>query len=112
VTLTYPGLGLYRGREHVFNLTASPAATPDATIDVRSACVNPICDAHWEWQGKVYRVRGLEKGDYELVKERNGPFAGEILKSPLSKHFHPSLIFLGWQVGYPYSGGIYRDPLE
>jgi hypothetical protein len=73
--MTYPGLGLYRGREHVFNLSATTAATP---IDVRSACVNPICDAHWEWLGKVYRVRGLEKGDYELVKERNGPFAGQL----------------------------------
>ena len=79
VTLTYPGLGLYRGREHVFNLTASPSATSDMTIDVRSACVNPICDAHWEWKSKIYRVRGLEKGDYELVKERNGPFAGKAL---------------------------------
>jgi len=51
--------------------------SPGEPIDVRNACVNPICDAHWEWKGKAYRVRGLEKGDYELVKERNGPFAGE-----------------------------------
>lgn len=77
MTLTYSGLGLYRGREHVFNLTASPPSSPGEEIDVRSACVNPICDAHWEWLGKVYRVRGLEKGDFELVKERNGPFAGK-----------------------------------
>ena len=63
MTLTYSGLGLYRGREHVFNLTASPPSSPGEEIDVRSACVNPICDAHWEWLGKVYRVRGLEKGE-------------------------------------------------
>ncbi len=79
MTLTYPGLGLYRGREHVFNLSSTPAASsePQEPINVRSACVNPICDAHWEWKGNVYRVRGLEKGDFELVKERNGPFAGK-----------------------------------
>jgi len=69
-------LGLYRAREFAFNSTLSSSLqTP---IDVRSACVNPICDAHWEWEGKVYRVRGLEKGDFELVKERNGPFAGNL----------------------------------
>ena len=77
--MTYGGLGLYRAREHVFNQSVSAPTSPDGpTINVRNACVNPICDAHWEWQGKAYRVRGLEKGDYELVKERNGPFAGKV----------------------------------
>jgi hypothetical protein len=74
--MTYGGLGLYRAREHVFNQTSTSSNDPASPISVRNACVNPICDAHWEWRGKAYRVRGLEKGDYELVKERNGPFAG------------------------------------
>ena len=77
--MTYGGLGLYRAREHVFNQTSiAPTSPNDDPINVRNACVNPICDAHWEWRGKAYRVRGLEKGDYELVKERNGPFAGTV----------------------------------
>lgn len=91
VTLTYTGLGLYRGREHVFNLTATPSS--QGPISVRNACVNPICDAHWEWNGKVYRVRGLEKGDYELVKERNGPFAGKKINRPVANYDYCHNVF-------------------
>ena len=55
-------------------------------IDVRSACVNPVSDAFWEWQSKTYHVRGVVNGTYELVRERNGPFAGKKINRPVAKY--------------------------
>lgn len=76
VTFKYPGLGLYSARAHVFGLSSTPNvfSSRDGTsgIDVRSACVNPVCDAFWEWENSTYHVRGVVNGTYELVRERNG----------------------------------------
>ena len=55
-------------------------------IDVRSACVNPVSDAFWEWQGTTFHVRGVVNGTYELVRERNGPFAGKKINRPVAKY--------------------------
>ncbi len=91
VTFKYPGLGLYSAREHIFNMSSTPnvtslfhEATPE--IDVRSACINPVSDAFWQWRGRAYHVRGLANGTYELVKERNGPFAGKKINRPVAKY--------------------------
>merc|ERR1712179_77581 len=43
-------------------------------------------DTVWEYQGFVQRVRGLVQGDYELVKERNGPFAGKKINRPVANY--------------------------
>ena len=55
-------------------------------IDVRSACVNPVCDAFWHWKNSTYHVRGVVNGTYELVRERNGPFAGKKINRPVAKY--------------------------
>ena len=90
VTFRYPGLGLYSARSHVFQLSSTPAvySSRDGTsgIDVRSACVNPVCDAFWHWTNATYHVRGVVNGTYELVRERNGPFAGKRINRPVAKY--------------------------
>lgn len=90
VTLRYPDLGLYAARSHVFGLSSNPSVMTSrdgtAGIDVRSACVNPVSDAFWEWQGTTYHVRGVVNGTYELVRERNGPFAGKKINRPVAKY--------------------------
>jgi hypothetical protein len=90
VTIKYPGLGLFAARQHIFGLSSTPTVTStrDGTtgIDVRSACVNPVCDAFWEWDNTTYHVRGVVNGTYELVRERNGPFAGKKINRPVAKY--------------------------
>ena len=34
----------------------------------------------------MYHVRGLEKGDHEMIKERNGPFAGKRINRPVANY--------------------------
>lgn len=89
-TLTYKGLGLYSARRHVFGLSSVPTVTSGRDgivgIDVRTSCVNPICDAFWQWGNVTYRVRGLAKAHHELVKERNGPFAGKKINRPVANY--------------------------
>jgi len=90
ITLKYQDLGLYAARNHVFGLSSDPSVytSRDGTsgIDVRSACVNPVSDAFWEWQGTTFHVRGVVNGTYELVRERNGPFAGKKINRPVAKY--------------------------
>lgn len=89
-TFKYPELGLYSARSHVFGLSSTPTvfSSRDGTsgIDVRSACVNPVCDAFWTWRNSTYHVRGVVNGTYELVRERNGPFAGKKINRPVAKY--------------------------
>lgn len=89
-TFKYPGLGLYSARSHIFGLSSTPTvfSSRDGTtgIDVRSACVNPVCDAFWHWKNSTYHVRGVVNGTYELVRERNGPFAGKKINRPVAKY--------------------------
>lgn len=86
----YENLGLYSARSHVFGLSSTPTvfSSRDGTsgIDVRSACVNPVCDAFWSWKNTTYHVRGVVNGTYELVRERNGPFAGKKINRPVAKY--------------------------
>ena len=90
VTFRYPGLGLFSARSHVFQLSSTPKvfSSRDGTsgIDVRSACVNPVCDAFWHWRNMTYHIRGVVNGTYELVRERNGPFAGKRINRPVAKY--------------------------
>jgi len=90
-TFKYPGLGLYSARSHVFGLSSTPSvfskdASGTSGIDVRSACVNPVCDAFWHWNNTTFHVRGVVNGTYELVRERNGPFAGKKINRPVAKY--------------------------
>ena len=70
VTIKYNELGLYSARSHVFGLSSNPSVhtSRDGTsgIDVRTACVNPVADAFWEYQGTTYHVRGANNATYEL----------------------------------------------
>ena len=90
VTFRYPALGLFSARAHVFHLSSTPKvfSSRDGTsgIDVRSACVNPVCDAFWHWSNNTYHIRGVVNGTYELVRERNGPFAGKRINRPVAKY--------------------------
>lgn len=90
VTFRYPGLGLYAARSHVFQLSSTPqvfsSRDGSSGIDVRSACVNPVCDAFWHWGNQTYHVRGVINGTFELVRERNGPFAGKRINRPVAKY--------------------------
>jgi len=90
VTIKYNELGLYSARSHVFGLSSNPSVhtSRDGTsgIDVRTACVNPVADAFWEYQGTTYHVRGANNATYELVRERNGPFAGKKINRPVAKY--------------------------
>ena len=61
-------------------------ASGTSGIDVRSACVNPVCDAFWHWNNTTFHVRGVVNGTYELVRERNGPFAGKKINRPVAKY--------------------------
>lgn len=78
VTLTFPNLGLFAARSSILNTTSSD--------DVRSVCVNPIVDTFWNHDRRLIRIRGLEKGDMEMVKERNGPFAGKKINRPVANY--------------------------
>ena len=107
VTLNFPGLGLYAARLHVYTLPSSINNTIEAekeilattsndifketkkrptVYNVRNACVNPITDAYWQWNNDLFRVRGLVNGKHEMVKERNGPFAGKRINRPVADY--------------------------
>ena len=81
VTLSFKNLGLYSSRYHIY--TNNNTNKPD---DVRSVCVNPIVDSIWSYNDTLIRVRGVEKGDMEMVKERNGPFAGKKINRPVANY--------------------------
>jgi len=80
-----------------------PGAGKTKIFSARSACVNPIIDAYWQWHKDVYHIRGLEKGDHEMVKERNGPFAGKRINRPVAnyKYCHSVMVeFVSKQIGH------------
>ena len=107
VTLHFKDLGLYSARHYALTLPGvinntleernEVIATTSEDIfrtthqeakvyNVRSACVNPIIDSYWQWNSEVFHIRGLEKGDHEMVKERNGPFAGKRINRPVANY--------------------------
>ena len=62
-----------------------------------------FADAYWQWHKDVYHIRGLEKGDHEMVKERNGPFAGKRINRPVAnyKYCHSVMMeFVSKQIGH------------
>eukprot|EP00095_Tigriopus_kingsejongensis_P000352 maker-scaffold1125_size61249-snap-gene-0.10 protein:Tk00352 transcript:maker-scaffold1125_size61249-snap-gene-0.10-mRNA-1 annotation:"ectonucleoside triphosphate diphosphohydrolase 5-like" len=85
VTVRYPKLGLYEGRFAMLNLPASSPGADEPTL-LRSACMNPISHTQWSHNGTEYQVVGKEQPDFELVKERNGPFAGKKINRPVANY--------------------------
>jgi hypothetical protein len=81
LTLVYPGLGLYPAR---FYMLTKNGIESNGTA--KSECVNPITESRWRWEGRELWIRGKEKPDYELVKERNGPFAGKKVNRPVANY--------------------------
>ncbi len=63
-----------------------PANDTSGEEIVHSECMNPISQAHWHWSGRHIHVLGKERPDYELVKERNGPFAGKKVNRPVANY--------------------------
>ena len=53
---------------------------------LRSECMNPITEVTWSYRGNDYRVKGKAHPDYELVRERNGPFAGKRQNRPVASY--------------------------
>ena len=46
-----------------------------------------ICQTiHINWKNTTFHVRGVVNGTYELVRERNGPFAGKKINRPVAKY--------------------------
>jgi len=79
VTVRIPDLGMYKSRQIVL--------TNNDTDNERafSACVNPVVDRWWEYDGRRYHVRGLYRS-VEETKERNGPFAGKRVSRPVANY--------------------------
>ena len=46
----------------------------------------PIVHCCRTWKGRKLHVRGKVKPDYELVRERNGPFAGKRVNRPVANY--------------------------
>lgn len=87
VTLTFSDLGLYTARLNMLtNHTKVVQHHKDEIHELRSACMNPIAEAHWHWLGLHYHVKGKKESDFELVKERNGPFAGKKINRPVANY--------------------------
>ena len=38
------------------------------------------------WKGRKMHIRGKKNPDYELIKERNGPFAGKRVNHPVANY--------------------------
>lgn len=81
VTIRYRNLGLYDARFFMLSQHSSENGTL-----FHSECMNPISQAHWTYKGSFYEVVGKEKPDFELVKERNGPFAGKKVNRPVAHY--------------------------
>ncbi|CAB4069608.1 unnamed protein product [Lepeophtheirus salmonis] len=76
LTLKFPGLGLYSGRRGMYGLKK------ELKESLRSPCMNPIVNGTWEIEGSLITVRGLIPPQYEMVKEKDGPFAGKKVMLP------------------------------
>ncbi|XP_040573659.1 nucleoside-diphosphatase uda-1 [Lepeophtheirus salmonis] len=78
LTLKFPGLGLYSGRRGMYGLKK------ELKESLRSPCMNPIVNGTWEIEGSLITVRGLIPPQYEMVKEKDGPFAGKKVNKPVA----------------------------
>jgi hypothetical protein len=87
VTLTLPGLGLLEARNNMLTFRGpSPANDSGGVERYRSGCMNPVVEADWSWAGRDFRVLGKAEPDFELIKERNGPFAGKKVNRPVANY--------------------------
>jgi len=79
VTVKLPDLGVLKARQMVLT-----NRKPDSEV-AASPCVNPVVDRVWDYEGKSYHVKGLQKS-VEEVRERNGPFAGKKVSRPVANY--------------------------
>eukprot|EP00096_Caligus_rogercresseyi_P015714 TRINITY_DN8184_c0_g1_i1.p1 TRINITY_DN8184_c0_g1~~TRINITY_DN8184_c0_g1_i1.p1 ORF type:complete len:349 (-),score=105.94 TRINITY_DN8184_c0_g1_i1:74-1120(-) len=80
LTLEFPNLGLYSGRRGMYGLQEGVGKR-----SIRSPCMNPIVNGSWEMnEGLRLLVQGLDPPEYEMVKEKDGPFAGKKVNKPVA----------------------------
>jgi len=75
---------------------------------VLTSCVNPITDTYWQWRNEVFHIRGLglEKGDHEMVKERNGPFQGKRHNRPVANYNYCSGVMSKYVAKHLQGAGV------
>ncbi len=88
VSLVFKGLGLMPARLAMLTedqvKKEKKGEEVGGMVEIRNECMNPIAQAVWNYEGRDYHIQGKEEPDFELVRERNGPFAGKKINRPVA----------------------------